>query len=157
MPGRVGLCACVWVGVCVCVDTRSDSSSFRKKPRSPMCHNTSDSASCLALFLSPSFPVALDRFASLFLLYFSEGVLIDGNVRVIERENNRRTRLFFSFSRPSLIHHWIVLSPVSCAAEWTLCAWFDYSVSFSKFSHCSSTDSEANPGLVVWFHLELPM
>lgn len=76
--------------MCVCVDTRSDSSSFRKKPRSSMCHNTSDSASCLALFLSPSFPVALDRFASLFLLYFSDGVLIDGNVGAIERENKKK-------------------------------------------------------------------
>lgn len=49
----------------VSVDTQSDSSSFVKKPRSPVCHNASDCFLPRCLHPSPSFPVAPGRLSSL--------------------------------------------------------------------------------------------
>lgn len=65
---------CTDVGVGVCVDTRSDSSSFREKPRSPRCHNT-DCVSCLSLFLSSSLSLSLSNFSCCLALPLSFSVL----------------------------------------------------------------------------------
>lgn len=93
------------LAVCVCVDARSDSSSFREKPRTPVCHNTSDSASCPPPFVSSSFTGVKACW-----LMEASWLLASG-----WKEGERRTGL-------SIVRRWIVPSLVSCVAECFLCA-----------------------------------
>lgn len=137
-----------WVGLDVCVgvcgDSRSDSSSFRKKPRSPGCHNTSDSVSCLSLFsCRPSLSSS-----------FTGDELIETdwwNYRSHEQKRVKikgRTRSFF----PSAVHRGSTSSLVSflCAGYWPEFRARQYRVSwFDSLCGCPCSSDDFLPSRLL--------